>query len=222
MNDTDGSKPEKVTFSDTERELLLRMLDQAILSSMCRASVGGNSHCTFHNISFPDKKTELLLSLAKELDIATDTISRLTSTTQLGPWDTENILFGDNIHASGHSQLTIYSGGAYNFNGRFHNPDLFSYDVSFGWVVVDNSGTAFTFGTNGKMGGGVTGGSKNYEWSNAGTNPAIAAAWQNLEAGWHYSWEAHINTDIGALIQSIIDALKAAGTIITTVIEIVG
>jgi hypothetical protein len=218
----DESKPEDAKFSDTERKLLSRMLDQAMLSSMCRASVGGESHCTFHNISFPDKRTDLLQALAKELDITVDPIDRLTSTSQLGPWDTENITFGDNIHASGHSQLTIYSDGAYNFNGRFHNPDLFGYEVSLGWVVVDNSGTAFTFGTNGKMGGAVTGGSKNYEWSNAGTNPAIAAAWQGLEAGWHYSWKAHINTDMGGLIQSIIDALKAAGTIITTVIEIVG
>ena len=129
---------------------------------------------------------------------------------QLGPWNTGNISFDHNIRATAHAQLTLYSNGAFNFTGTFHNPDLVPYDVSFGWVVVDKSGTAFVFSTKGKVAGSITPGSQDYDWNNGGTNPAIQGAWPQLVSGQTYKWQVNISADIGELINAIINALKTS------------
>ena len=140
---------------------------------------------------------------------------------QLGPWNS-GLSFGGNHVIVAHAQLTLYGNGAYNFNGIFHNPDWVPYDVSLGWVVVDHSGSAFAFSTSGHVAGAITSGSQNYNWSNSGNSPAIAAAWPALEATWHYKCEGNINVDIGGLISEIVNDLKTAGVVITTIAAIVG
>jgi len=194
------------------------------------------------DLSNPELRPELLERLASlARDRAADQISisgerkyivgspvshheliQFQSSSQLGPWNTNNISFGGNYGIVAHAQLTIYSSGAYNFNGGFHNPDWVGYKVTFGWVIVDRSGTAFVFATNGSIAGAITKGSQDYNWVDSGTNPAIAAAWADLEPDADFRWTASINVDVGAVVDALINALKAAGTVISTIVMIVG
>ena len=141
---------------------------------------------------------------------------------QIGPLQTGTISFNNGVPVGGWSTLTLYRSGDYNFSGHFHDAGAPSYNDDMLWVVVDSTGTALTFKHSGHMNGTFESGSRDDDWSNAGHNQNIANAWPALSNGYHWRWQANVNWDATAALNSLIEAIKAAGTVITTVVAIVG
>lgn len=141
--------------------------------------------------------------------------------TQLGPFNASNITFNNGVPVGGFAQLTLFQNGAYSFTGHFHDSGAVGYNDELVWVVVDAAGVAYTFKHSGHMGGTFTSGSRNDDWNNTGNNQAIAQGWANLCRSYKWRWQANVNWDVAAAMNAILAAIKAAGTVIATVIAIV-
>ena len=141
--------------------------------------------------------------------------------TTLGPFNTNYIAFPDGIAAGGSASLTLHSDGTYSFNGYFHDSGGASYNIEFSWVIVGALGTAYSFTASGHMAGTFESGSRDCIWTKPDRNDAIAAHWDELVQGYASRWQASIDWDVQAAINSLLSALKTAGTIITTVIAVV-
>lgn len=135
--------------------------------------------------------------------------------------DSGAIVFRDGVAVGGSSHLILRPDGTYRFTGHFHGSGAASYDTSFVWVVTSTSGLAFTFTHSGRTHGTFESGSRDDDWDNSGSNPAIADAWSAISQGYHWQWNSSVNSDIGQLLDAAINAVKTAIPIITTIIAIV-
>lgn len=140
---------------------------------------------------------------------------------QLGTFQTGYIAFDDPVPVGGSATLTLFQDGSYAFNGSFHDSGAPSYNVDFAWVIVSNSGRAYTFAVQGHMAGTFESGSRDYSWTQNGTNDDVAAHWADLCAGWTYRWTANVNFDAAKALDAIISGLTTAGTVISAVIAVV-
>ena len=140
---------------------------------------------------------------------------------QLGPFDTGSISFSNGVPVGAWSNLTLRQDGSYTFTGHFHDSGATSYNTSFGWVIVSKSGRAYTFAHAGHTAGTFESGSRDDDWNNNGTNSDIAANWVDLTQSYHWRWQANVNLDLSALITSLVNAIKAAGTVVEAVVAVV-
>ncbi len=140
---------------------------------------------------------------------------------QLGPWDTI-VSFPTGVPVGGSASLTLFQDGSYAFNGHLHDSGAPSYNVELSWVVVSGSGRAYTFSGGGHLAGTFEAGSRNANWTIQGKNDDLAAHWGELTNSWTWRWSATVNWDGKAAVDSVVNALKTAGTVIVTVVAIVG
>jgi hypothetical protein len=61
-------------------------------------------------------------------------------------------------------------------------------------------------------------GSRDHDWNVSGVNPAIANAWEEINHGYNWRWEAHASLDLVGLFNEI----KTLIGYVKTVIDIVG
>jgi hypothetical protein len=141
--------------------------------------------------------------------------------TELGPFQAPNINFDNGVPVGGNMSLAIFQNGDYSFSGHFHDSGFPSYDVDAVWVVVSNSGKAFTFEVKGNMYGTLQSGSRNYDFAQNGNNTQIRDAWPDLCDGYHWRWSAYVNWDAKAAVDDVVSALKTAGTVIGAVVAVV-
>lgn len=146
---------------------------------------------------------------------ATSAVAPATTASQLGPWNTGPIVFGGGTPVGGWGQLTLFSNGAYNFSGHFHDSGATSYDTALVFAVKSWSGTVYTFAHKGRVHGTFEAGSRDDDWGDNGTHPALAQGWGDLWAGWR--WSARTNLDLGPIISDIIRAIGATGSVIAIV-----
>jgi len=141
--------------------------------------------------------------------------------TTIGPFGTNYITFNDGIPVGGYASLTLHSDGTCEFSGHFHDSGAPSYDVELVWVIADSAGNAYTFTASGKVHGTFESGSRDFNWNQTKVNPAVAQHWAQLCAGWRYQWTAHVNWDVAAAVESVVNGLKAAGAVISAVIDVI-
>jgi len=135
---------------------------------------------------------------------------------ELGPWNPSFTFSG--VPVGGWANLTIFSDGSYNFSGHFHDSGFFGYNDSLVWAVQDSNGTVYTFTHSGSVGGTINlFSSRNDDWDNFGSNPALAAGWNALMNGWAYQWEAAVNFDLGSLFNEVLKAFSFVGAVIAIV-----
>jgi len=140
---------------------------------------------------------------------------------QLGPFNSGGITFNNGVPVGGWMSLAIFQDGGYSFSGHFHDSGAPSYDVDCVWVVVSESGKAFTFGIKGVMHGTFDAGSRNFDFAQNGKNDAVRDAWPELCAGYHWRWNAYVNWNVAAAVDDAVNALKSAGTVISAVVAVV-
>lgn len=152
-----------------------------------------------------------------------------TASGQYGmPWETGRlndivlqyapIVFGGGVPVGGWSNLSAHPDGSYDFSGHFHDSGAASYNVSIVWVLNSSAGTAFTFATSGEGHGTFEPGSRDYDWDVPGNNAALAAAWDDLSAGYVSKATASASIDIAGLWSEI----KTAVGVIEQVVAVVG
>jgi hypothetical protein len=130
-----------------------------------------------------------------------------------------SIAFNNGVPVGGYADLTLYGDGEYTFSGHFHDSGFPSYDTGFVWVFRTSTGTAFTFSDTGNVEGTINPfGSRDHNWSSSGTNPALQAAWHDVQQGYNWQWEAKSSLDIGGMFNEI----KTVIGYISTVIAVVG
>lgn len=132
--------------------------------------------------------------------------------------DTGYITFEDGVAVGGYSHLSLFANGASSCTGHFHVSGSISYDISFVWVVRSSTGSVFTFSQEGRLHGTWESGSRDYDWGHSGTNPALAAAWADISAGYTRVWRAAANSDFGSLLDG---AIKVVGYV-STAVKLVG
>jgi len=136
--------------------------------------------------------------------------------TQLGPWN-HSITFPDGVPVGGWANLTLFSNGAYNFSGHFHVSGALSYDTAIVWAVKSSDGSVYLFTHSGRVHGTFESGSRDDNWNDAGTNPALAAGWTTITKRWSYRSSARVDMAIGPLIDDVKSVIGAAGAVIAIV-----
>jgi hypothetical protein len=137
--------------------------------------------------------------------------------TQIGPMLWSPIVFGGGVPVGGWAQLTLFQNGAVNYTGHFHVSGAPSYDMTCTFAVRASDGTVYTFTKTGRVHGTFEAGSRDFDWGDNPTNTAVAAGWENLAAGWSWQARAGANADIGALVDSAVDALGKVATVIAII-----
>ncbi len=133
---------------------------------------------------------------------------------QIGPLTQSPIVLGGGVPVGGWSQLTLYRNGAFNYSGHFHDSGATSYNMSCVYAIRGVDGTIFTFSHRGRVHGTFEAGSRDDDWSNSGTNEALAAAWPSLVAS--LSWQVRVgaNLDFSGVLDQ---AVQAVGTVVAVV-----
>jgi hypothetical protein len=106
------------------------------------------------------------------------------------------------------------SDGSYNFTGQLNNSAYAPYTYSVVVALQSKSGTVFVFSVSRSIGSGLPFSNNNDQWDNNGNNPAIKAAWPDLQAGCKFFYMGAAIVDWQTLMG---DIEKAAGYIGTAV-----
>ena len=214
-------------ISDDHKILINRLVNEVRNQRVIGAQRGGeatlqpldrNSPFVTTNHAYLDKWNPLVESV--NAGTKPPTLPPGTAT-QLGPFDTGSISFDNGVPVGANASLLLRQDGSFTFTGHFHDSGATSYNTAFAWVIVDKSGRAYTFSHSGRTSGTFESGSRDDDWTNNGTNPDIAANWLDLTTSYHWRWQANVNLDITSLVNSLVSAIKAAGTVIATVISVV-
>jgi hypothetical protein len=129
-----------------------------------------------------------------------------------------NIVFGGGVPVGGWTAISMYPNGAFNYSGHLHVSGAPSYDVGVTWVVTTSDGQpTFSLPVRGRVHGTFESGSRDFDWNLSGTNPALAAAWPELSAGYRWRWNSGANIDFGSMTGALLQAIGAIGTIIALV-----
>jgi hypothetical protein len=135
----------------------------------------------------------------------------------LGPFQHSPIVFGGGVPVGGWAQLTLHRNGAYNYSGHFHDSGGTSYNVAQAFGVRDAKGTVYTFGVAGRVHGTFEPGSRDFDWNQSGTNPALAAGWADLCREWRWQSSASARLSLAGVFDIVIGSLGPIGTIIKIV-----
>jgi len=131
--------------------------------------------------------------------------------------DIGGIIFDGGVPVGGWANGGLFPNGAWNFSGHFHDSGFPGFDVAMA-VAVNLRGVIFVLPITGHVGGTIGGGSRDFDWNESGTNPALAQALPVQDYEW--TWKAATNVDIDFpdffrdFIRSITGAAGAASTII--------
>jgi hypothetical protein len=131
--------------------------------------------------------------------------------------DTGGIVFRNGVPVGGNSHLSLFPNGAYSFTGHYHDSGATSYDMGLVWVIKSSSGTAYTFAHAGKVHGTFDPGSRNDDWGDTGTNPALSAGWADISAGYSFQRNAAANFNLTSLVDTALKAVGAAAAVIAIV-----
>lgn len=132
----------------------------------------------------------------------------------------QNVQDGGRVHGTVH--LDLNPNGAYSFRGHLRNDATgVGYTVSTVCVVKLLDGSALSFADRGNIKGDIEtvfGGNKSRDWDKSGTSGQLANNWAKIAPGTRPACDTDASLNIGALI----DLVKKAVGVVTTVVSIVG
>ncbi|MFH9087721.1 hypothetical protein [Streptomyces sp. NPDC017673] len=129
----------------------------------------------------------------------------------------KNVTFGGGVPVGGWYSLSVYPSGSYSYSGHMHDSGAPSYNFAGVCVVRFSDSTAFVFQTSGRMHGTFESGSRDYNWSRSASRASIRDAWRASGGGWNARCTNRVNADIGALVDSTIQAVGYAAKVIAIV-----
>jgi hypothetical protein len=126
--------------------------------------------------------------------------------------DTGYISFPDPTSVGGYANVGLFPNGAFNYSGHYHDSGAPPYDFTLVCgvsIFTGGRGTIFTFTKTGTVHGWDPG-SRDFDWNDSGTNPALAAAWPGTSDGHGWWWESRVGIDIAGCLQVVKDNLGTA------------
>ncbi|KAH0536516.1 hypothetical protein FGG08_006612 [Glutinoglossum americanum] len=131
---------------------------------------------------------------------------------------TVNFTFPSGTNAGGWTTLKVFSNGAFEFTGNFHDSGPTAYDYSVACVFVDADKKAWTAGHAGRIAGTLTPGSKDDPINESGNNPALARNWRAIAAGNQaLRGRAQTSVSVEDILIALISAAGAVGAAIALV-----
>lgn len=128
-----------------------------------------------------------------------------------------NVTFGGGVPVGGWYSLSVFPSGSYNYSGHMHDSGAPSYNFAGVCVVRFTNGTAFVFETGGRMHGTFESGSRDYNWNTSGARQSIRDAWESSGGGWNARCSNRVNVDVGALVDSTVQAVGYVAKVIAIV-----
>ena len=194
-----------------------RLLERAYQEARSRSMVAGE---TYHAIMEPVAHAGSPWGSGPgDLGPITTIVLPPTMSLSTGP-----INFPGGTPVRGEASIKLYQSGNYEFYGHFHDSGAPSYDAGIAWLIVGDDGHGISFERKVHLNGTFESGSRDGNWMETGNNPDIAAHWGNISAypgQYHARYQAVVNWDWGIAVKQVQDAMKAAGTVISSVTAIV-
>ncbi|MCX4996754.1 hypothetical protein OG739_29065 [Streptomyces longwoodensis] len=128
-----------------------------------------------------------------------------------------NVTFGGGVPVGGWYSLSVFPSGTYSYSGHMHVSGAPSYTFAGVCVVRFTNGTAFVFQTSGRLHGTFESGSRDHNWSTSGSRQSIRDAWKNSGGGWNARCSNRVDIDLGALVNSTVQAVGYAARVIAIV-----
>jgi hypothetical protein len=128
-------------------------------------------------------------------------------------FDTGVISFSGGVPVGGSAHVTLRQDGSYHFVGHFHKSSIFQFDYSVVLTVLDVDNRVYAFAHQYSFGGGVADDDFGYQ----GNNAAIATNWLALVPGASSRWQANAGLDLGALLNTIVQAIQDVAEVISVV-----
>ncbi|HEY7308919.1 MAG TPA: hypothetical protein VH643_06070 [Gemmataceae bacterium] len=126
------------------------------------------------------------------------------------------LTFRRGVPVGGWANVALYPDGYFSFSGHFHNSGAPRYGVSVIVWIRSKTGRVFTFGNSGKMGG-LTGGSRDWNFGINKSNASIKTAWKDLSAGWSGQCHARVGVDLAGLWGDVKSTAQAVGPVVAVV-----
>ncbi|MFF9849683.1 hypothetical protein [Streptomyces litmocidini] len=128
-----------------------------------------------------------------------------------------NVTFGGGVPVGGWYSLSVFPSGSYSYSGHMHDSGAPSYDFAGVCVVRFGNGTTFVFQTSGRMHGTFESGSRDYNWSRSNSRQSIRDAFRDSNGAWKARCSNKVNINVGALVDSTVQAVGYAAKIIAIV-----
>lgn len=192
------------------KELLKTHYNQLALALSSEGRVGGGRISRYN----PDKikQSSMLDQFFREIDPTATRPAVIPTAKPSIAEDTGYITFDDPTSVGGYANVGLFPNGAFNYSGHFHDSGVPPYDFTLVCgvsIFLSGRGTIFTFTKTGKVHGWDPG-SRDFDWNDSGTNPALAAAWPGTSDGHGWWWEARVGIDILGCLQVVKDNLGTA------------
>jgi len=126
------------------------------------------------------------------------------------------LTFRGGVPVGGWANVAMFPDGHFSFSGHFHNSGAPRYGVSVVVWIRSKTGRVFAFGISGKMGG-LTGGSRDWNFAINKLNSAIKAAWADLSAGWTGQCHSRVGVDVAGLWRDVKSGAQAVGEVVAVV-----
>jgi hypothetical protein len=134
-----------------------------------------------------------------------------------------NVTFSDSTPIGGWVNLTLSQDGTYTYSGHLHDSGFPDYNVALAVGVCDNRNNIYTFQSQGQVQGTIQGFNVNRDWdfSQTGSNSAIAEAWSNFSAQPLWKWTVDSSWNWQTIMSSLVTGIEDAAGVVGTVVSIV-
>lgn len=128
----------------------------------------------------------------------------------------------------GWAEITIRTDGSYTFRGHMHGSGFDPYALRVSVVVRSAAGRITVAALkSGRVGGTLSGGSRDYDWEESGTNPLITRNWAELRTGKAEFSKWYENTgvlgtleDIAVAVAEFLSVSAVAGPLVAAAIVV--
>ena len=204
-----------------DRSFLDASLREVQLASMTQAQVlgGGSVSTETADNAVADHELEQWypgLRRATDLSVSDADLGG-SFTPQVGPLNTGYITFNGGVPVGGFAQLTLFQSGNFNFNGHFHVSGAPSYNVGFAVGVRSSRGVLYTFLKSGHLAGTFEPGSRDFDWSVQEFRAVIREDWPNLAVNSTWWWNARVNWDPLAIVNSVKTLASTVGAVASVI-----
>jgi hypothetical protein len=132
-------------------------------------------------------------------------------------WNTGTIAFSGGVPVGGWANLLLFPDGTAQFTGHFHVSGAPSYNTALAWAVKAGDGFVFTFAHAGRVHGTFESGSRDDDWNEVRHSDDLRNHFNALSASWNQRWSAHVNLNIGAVVDDVKTAVGVAAAVIAIV-----